>query len=333
MRTLTTENFPTYLRTKMFWRSRLRDVDIFDDVFVHKDQLKQVDLKALEAAGEIAIIYHNAQKRHKAFYSVPNYLPLKAGPIAPYLLEPQRVQQLDSLTTKMRSYLQMVSLKEDSGSTDYFNVFLQLKNLYLNFFFTVDLFSGRVHTPVSSFKREYRPNILIEGEQTSSLDVSTMQPTLLGKILEIQIGINEYSEWINEGRDIYLIIQTKEKLDSRDRAKKRYYEIFFSKPNKQLAELFGNANWVNWINEIKSKPLKANPRTQKKQHSNLAWLLQTSEVKIMREVWQGLVNANIFFLSVHDEVIIKVIDAKKAEEIFNNVLTKHFKFYKLNSKG
>ena len=227
----------------------------------------------------------------------------------------------------------MVSLKEDSGSTDYFNLFLELKNQYLNLFFTVDLFSGRVHTPVSSFKREYRPNILIEGEQTSSLDVSTMQPTLLGKILEIQIGINEYSEWINEGRDIYLIIQSKGKLDSRDKAKKRFFEILFSKPNKQLAELFGNANWINWINEIKSNPLEANPRSQKKQHSNLAWLLQTSEVKIMREVWQGLVNANIFFLSVHDEVIIKVIDAKKAEEIFNNVLTKHFKFYKLNSKG
>ena len=333
MRTLTTENFPTYLRTKMFWRSRLRYVDIFDDVFVHKDQLKQVDLKALEAAKEIVLIYHTVQNAHKSFYHVPYYVPLKEGPIAPYLLEPQRGQQLDSLTTKMRSYLQMVSLKEDSGSTDYFNLFLELKNQYLNLFFTVDLFSGRVHTPVSSFKREYRPNILIDGEQTSSLDVSTMQPTLLGKILEIQIGINEYSEWINEGRDIYLIIQNKEKLDSRDNAKKRFYEILFSKPNKQLAELFGNANWINWINEIKSKPLKANPRTQKKQHSNLAWLLQTSEVKIMREVWQGLVNANIFFLSVHDEVIIKVIDAKKAEEIFNNVLTKHFKFYKLNSKG
>ena len=333
MRTLTTENFPTYLRTKMFWRSRLRDVDIFDDVFVHKDQLKQVDLKALEAAKEIVLIYHTVQNAHKSFYHVPHYVPLKAGPIAPYLLEPQRGQQLDSLTTKMRSYLQMVSLKEDSGSTDYFNLFLELKNQYLNLFFTVDLFSGRVHTPVSSFKREYRPNILIEGEQTSSLDVSTMQPTLLGKILEIQIGINEYSEWINEGIDIYLIIQSKGKLDSRDKAKKRFFEILFSKPNKQLAELFGNANWINWINEIKSKPLEANPRSQKKQHSNLAWLLQTSEVKIMREVWQGLVNANIFFLSVHDEVIIKVIDAKKAEEILNNVLTKHFKFYKLNSKG
>ena len=333
MRTLTTETFPTYVRTKMFWRSRLRDVDIFDDVFVHKDQLKQVDLKALEAAKEIVLIYHTVQNAHKSFYHVPHYVPLKAGPIAPYLLEPQRGQQLDSLTTKMRSYLQMVSLKEDSGSTDYFNLFLELKNQYLNLFFTVDLFSGRVHTPVSSFKREYRPNILIEGEQTSSLDVSTMQPTLLGKILEIQIGINEYSEWINEGIDIYLIIQSKGKLDSRDKAKKRFFEILFSKPNKQLAELFGNANWINWINEIKSKPLEANPRSQKKQHSNLAWLLQTSEVKIMREVWQGLVNANIFFLSVHDEVIIKVIDAKKAEEILNNVLTKHFKFYKLNSKG
>jgi hypothetical protein len=68
-----------------------------------------------------------------------------------------------------------------------------------------------------------------------------MQPLLLDKILEKQIGINEYSEWINEGRDIYLYIQLKAKLDTRDKAKQRFFAIFFSYANKRLAEMFGNS--------------------------------------------------------------------------------------------
>lgn len=327
--TITTQNFATYLRTRMFWRSRLKNVDDKEPIHVPKDQLTQVDLKALEAAGEIAISKKKTQKGHEAFY----YVALKAGPIAPYLLKPPIGQKLDELTAEMRSYLMRVSLKEGAGSTDYFNVFLALKSEYLDLFFTVDAFSGRVHTPVSGFHRKYRPNILIDGEQTASLDVTTMQPLLLGKILETQIGVNEYSQWIAEGKDIYLSIQDKAKLEDRDKAKKRFFEILFSFADERLAQMFGNANWIKWINEFKSKPLEANPHSLEKQHSNLAWLLQTTEVKIMREVWQGLIDAKVVFLSVHDEVIVKAREAQKAEEIFNSVLSKHFKYYKLNSKG
>ena len=326
---LTTQNFATYLRTRMFWRSRLRNVDDKEPIHVPKDQLTQVDLKALKEAGEITISKKQTQKGHEAFY----YVALKAGPINPDLISPQKGRDLDNITAQMRSNLMRVSLKEGAGCTDYFNVFLELKNKYIDLFFTVDLFSGRVHTPVSGFHRIYRPNILIDGEQTASLDVTTMQPLLLGKILETQIGDNEYSQWINEGKDIYLSIQDKAKLDDRDKAKKRFFEILFSYADKRLAQMFGNANWINWINEFKSKPLEANPHSLEKQHSNLAWLLQTTEVRIMREVWQGLVNAKIVFLSVHDEVIVKAREVQKAEEIFKNVLSKHFKYYKLNSKG
>ncbi len=329
MSTLNTENFATYLRTRMFWRSRLRNVDDKEPIHIPKDQLKEVDLIALKEAGEIAITKKKTQRGHEAFY----YVALKAGPIAPYLLNPPKGQELNRLTVEMRSYLTRVSLKEGSGSTDYFNVFLALKNEYLDLFFTVDLFSGRVHTPVSGFHRAYRPNILIDGEQTASLDVTTMQPLLLGKILESHIGVNEYSQWINEGKDIYLSIQDKAKLESRDKAKKRFFKILFSYADKRLAAMFGNADWINWINDFKSRPMAENPHSLEKQHSNLAWLLQTTEVKIMQEVWQALIDAEIVFLSVHDEVIVEAREAQKAEEIFNSVLSKHFKYYKLNSKG
>ena len=326
---ITTQNFATYLRTRMFWRSRLKNVEDKEPIHVSKDQLTQVDLNALAAAGEIEISKKKTPKGHEAFY----YVALKAGPIAPYLLKPTMWQKLDDLTAEMRSYLMRVSLKQGAGSTDYFNVFLALKNEYLDLFFTVDAFSGRVHTPVSGFQRIYRPNILIDGEQTSSLDVTTMQPLLLGKILEAEIGDNEYSRWINEGKDIYLSIQDKAKLEGRDKAKKRFFEMLFSFADERLAQMFGNANWIKWINDYKSKPIEANPHTHEKQHSNLSWLLQKLEVNIMREVWQGLIDAKIVFLSVHDEVIVKAREAQKSEAIFSNILSKHFKYFKLNSKG
>jgi hypothetical protein len=329
MNNLNTQNFATYLRTKMFWRSRLRDVDILEPVHIPSKELRGVNIKELIRAGEIERTKKKTINSNEVFY----YKALKAGNINPSLLTTPLGQSLDSLTEAMRSYLKRVSLKENSGSTDYFNVFLLCKNNYINLFFSVDLFSGRVHTPVSCFNRVYRSNILIDAEETASIDVTTMQPLLLGKILETQIGINEFSEWINQGKDIYLTIQSKAKLDSRDKAKKRFFEILFSRPDKQLAELFGNTNWINWINDYKSKPLKANPHSQEKQHSNLAWLLQTTEVKIMRQVWHELIQANIVFLSVHDEVIVKARDVDKAEEIFRYILSKHFRYFQLNSKG
>jgi hypothetical protein len=76
-----------------------------------------------------------------------------------------------------------------------------------------------------------------------------------------------------------------------------------------------------------------NPHTYEKVHSNLAWLLQTTEVKIMRQVWQALKENGILFLSVHDEVLVQQVDAGKAEQLFRKVLSREFPYFKLNSKG
>lgn len=63
MSTLNTQNFATYLRTRMFWRSRLRNVDDKEPIHIPKDQLKEVDLTALKEAGEIAITKKKNPKR------------------------------------------------------------------------------------------------------------------------------------------------------------------------------------------------------------------------------------------------------------------------------
>ena len=326
---LTTKNFPTYLRTKMFWRSRLRNVDIFEPVFVPKNDLKKVDVAALIYADEISVLQKPTTKGFMANF----YKPIKPGPVDLSMVVAPNGKELDKLTFKMREYLKLVSLKSSEASTIYFDVFLAYITKYPDLFLTVDLFSGRVHTPVSNFHRELREGILIEGMPTASLDVTTMQPLLLGKILEYKIGQNEYSNWIKSGTDIYESIMIKSNLKSRDEAKKRFFEILFSYADNQLARIFGNANWIEWINKYKSIPINANPHTFEKQHSNLAWLLQCTEVKIMREVWQELANNYIVFLSVHDEVIIKETDLPEAELLFNKIMKKHFEFFKINIKA
>ena len=326
--------FIEYIRTKQFMLNALKGVDPNTFVFISMNEIKSrflvnphEDIKHLIEAGEIAVQENKSPKGYKYYL----YKVLKAGYYDLNLIEPKGIE-LTRTTERMMNILKDVSLKKDSPSTQYFNSFLEHKNHLLRIFFNVDYFSGRVHTPITSFKSEYRNNILIDEVETVSLDVVTMQPVLLGAILKKTIGENEFSSWINEGKDIYLMLQSKAKLKSRNEAKKRFFEILFSRANDSLQMMFGNSSWITWINEIKSKPFEANPRTLEKNHSNLAYILQTSEVNIMTEVWSKLLDSGIKFLSVHDEIIIKYSDHDKARKIFNSVLSKYLSYFRLSDK-
>jgi hypothetical protein len=238
----------------------------------------------------------------------------------------------DILFQTMVMHLKNVSLKPGAASTDYFNLFLKYQNTRPDLFFKIDSFCGRVHTPVTNFHRTHRPALLLYNEETTSLDVTTMQPLLLGKILLNEIGDNEYSAWINEGQDIYLKLQAKANLPTRDNAKKKFFEILFSKPSNSLSNMFGQSNWINWINEFKAKELPSNPHNETKAHSNLAWLLQTTEVKIMRKIWEALVFEKIPFLSIHDEIITTGKYLERVESIMTEILSTEFIYHKINSE-
>jgi len=317
----------------MFIQFRLKDKNPLDYVFISKAEIKRrffpfdtdKTLQKLAHSGEISII----QKETSNGYIINLFKCLKPGTVDLTLIEPKG-RQLNTVHERMMQNLHFISLPDEAPRTKYFDAFLHYRNNSIRLFFTVDKFSGRVHTPVTSFHKEYRNNLLLKDEVTSNLDVATMQPLLLGKILKNEIGENDFSRWLDNGEDIYLMLQKRAKIKSRDEAKKMFFQILFSKPNNRLVEIFGSSNWIMWVNDFKQKTLINNPHTIEKEYSNIAWLLQNTEVRLMFKVWKNLVKRNILFLSVHDEIIIRDCDYNSASIIFNEVLNKEFTYYKIN---
>lgn len=285
---------------------------------------RKAELEILVQMNELSITKKLNKNGREAFY----YSTLREREVDLSLIKPRK-QTLNIVTVLMKQNLKHVSLLEGAASTPYFDAFLNGKN-YLDLFFFQDLFSGRIHTPVSNFHRILRPNILIADQRTISFDVSTMQPLLLGKILKEQIGENEFSNWIDSGIDIYEMVKEKAGLKTRQEGKDLVLQkLLFCKSNEALNKLFGNANWIIWINKYKSsyEPLNKNSKT--KPHSNMAWLLQTTEVRLMKKIWARLLEEEIIFLTVHDEIIVQIKNGEKAQGIMHEVLNKELTFFKL----
>lgn len=327
------KTFVIYIRTLQFWQTRLKDKSIYESVYISSDEIEErfhldkADILSLIDANEIEVTVKLTINGNKAYY----YRVLQAGTVNLTLLK-HKSEPHTPLTLKMEQYLKEVSLKPNSPSTLYFDTFLKFKENYLHLFFTIDSFSNRIHTPITSFKSNYRKNILLKGEETSSLDVATMQALILSKILYQEIGNNEFSSWINSGEDVYIMLTNKAGLKSRDEGKKRFFEIIFGKPSNELNKIFNGESWINWVNNYKSIIDEKNPHSKLKPHSNLAWLLQTEEVALMSKAWQDLVELDIPFLSVHDEIIVRSSYLKNTKNILENTLQKHFSFFKINEK-
>jgi hypothetical protein len=328
------ENFITYVRTKQIFSLRLRtESDDIQPIHIPTKEIEEVyfpypkckrkdEIKNIVDAQELKVT-----EIDKRFY----YEVLKPGKINFDLIKAHPLPD-DPIFKAILYNIQSVSLPDGAESTDYFDLFLRYKTVRPELFLKVDSFAGRVHSPISNFHRTCRPFLLINGEETTSLDVVTMQPLLLGKILTNYLVNNEYSRWINEGEDIYIKLQQKANLQTRDQAKKKFFEILFSKPSNSLAALFGQTDWITWINNYKSKVEPLNPHGKLKVHSNLAWLLQSTEVKIMIKVWKLLAANRILFLPVHDEIIIPVSQAEKAREIMSGVFEKEFQYFRISGE-
>ena len=69
------------------------------------------------------------------------------------------------------------------------------------FFMTEDRFSGRIHTNYSQLQSEARNKLFVDNRPVVSLDVSSMQPLLLGFMARESVSLNCYNdveEWIND---------------------------------------------------------------------------------------------------------------------------------------
>jgi hypothetical protein len=329
-------NFLNYVATLNLLKTRLKGIDELFSVhipqkeietrfFVHPNYNRKNEIKMLIDKG---YLLKSKEYNHNTNRYYDTYICLRLGTPVPSLVS-YKIPILGLTRKFMLESLLHCELHENTISTDYFDFFLQHRKKYPHMFFKFDDFSERLHTPVTSFPSKSRKRLLLYGEPVASLDVAQMQPQILGKILKNIVGENEFSSWLDSGLDIYTLLADKSNLSTRKEGKDKYFKLAYGWPNNNLSDLFGNANWIEWINAYKRKPNKANPHWAK-QHTNLAWLLQTHEVDLMKTVWMALKEANIPFLTVHDEIICRQQDKNAAASIFRKILAENFTNPKLN---
>lgn len=323
----------TYIRTKIVFNYRLKDLKSYDKVKIYLYELKKLNchneklLEHLRRRGEI-----DYDEKRKEFWV------LKNGPIDLKLLQrtkrlAKQRMPLTPLHLYMREQLKHVTitlpLKDISV---YFRAFLEHRSNDLDSFFTVDSFSNRVHTPVVNLKHDQRMALRLYGKKLMSLDVKQMQPTILAKILLKGIGRNSFSDAIFKGQDVYVMLQERAGLATRPEAKKLLFQVIFGRPNNTTAQVFTteeDRKWMNWITEYKSKTEPKNPH-HKDCHTNLAWLLQYSEVQVMTDIWRRLMEDKIPFLSIHDDVLCIRKDGSRVRAIMEEELRGHFEYFELN---
>jgi hypothetical protein len=319
----------TYIRTKALYRQRLNKLKNYESVKIYESELNRLGCNR-------GSLLYSLKDRGEITYDDKGYFKaLKDGPIDFKLLEITKKEDkesmpLSSLHLWMREQLLHVELKVDDIPV-YFKAFLDHREKDLEAFFTVDAFSNRVHTPIVNLKGNLRFFLKFYGEDISSLDVKQMQPAILARVLLDAIGDNPFSSAIfDEGKDVYMVLLEKnDTLKNRDEAKRFLFKLIFGKPMNEIAGMFkGDDTWVRWINSYKSNYDKKNPHW-KKTHTNLAWLLQYSEVQVMTDIWTRLWKMNIPFLTIHDDVLCRKSDRDIVYRIMDEELKKHFKRYNI----
>lgn len=321
--------FTTYVRTKTIFQHRLKDLKTYDAVKVYMYELKKLGLHGRD-------IYQLREEGQIWYDDNGMFKAIREGPVVPRLLEQTRKwkkvrQELSTLHLYMREQLNDVTINTPNDQLPaYFQAFMTHRDNDMDLFFSVDGFSGRVHTPVVNLKGEMRKDLRLNGDSLISLDVKQMQPLILAKILEERVGGNPFSSSVFGGDDVYLILlKFNDAITTRNEAKKFLFQLIFGKPMDDIGQMFtGDTKWVTWINDYKRKEEKQNPHSRD-MHTNLAWLLQTQEVKIMTDVWLALAKRKIKFLTIHDAVLVRKRDRLVALSILNSELRRHFRKFEV----
>lgn len=323
--------FTTYVRTKMVFQQRFKDSPV-DFVKIYLYELKKLNVNGW--------LLHDLKLRREITYDDEgNFRPLLKGDIRPELLlitkrvSKQKVPEQEYHLCMKRTLLHVTIDLELTTLPVYFQAFLRHRQKHLDSFFRVDNFSGRVHTPIVNLKGEMRHALRIKGEKLCSLDVKQMQPLILGKVLKECVGDNPFSKALDNGEDIYvLLLNQNDSLKSRDEAKTFLYRLIFGYPMTDIGRLFqGDTAWVEWINSYKVRDEPNNPHHHDT-HTNLAWLLQSQEVRIMTQIWKRLCDKGIDFLTIHDDILVRKRNKDFVYQLMGEVLGKEFHKYDIIMK-
>lgn len=321
--------FTTYVRTKTVFKQRLKDLKDYNTVKIYIYELDKLGVN------NGPLLFRLKQTGELWYDHDGNFKALRDGPTDPSLLDrtKKRVKVKGKLTILhewMRDQLLHVELNVPRVDMPvYFKAFLDHRGKQLDAFFSVDAFSGRVHSPVVNLKGEMRRSLRLHGDLLVSLDVKQMQPTILAKVLLDSFGKNSFSTAIFNGEDVYVLLQRAACLSTRPEAKKLLFRLIFGRPKEDIGHMFnGDTGWVDWINSYKSRTEPKNPHKEDT-HTNLAWLLQYSEVRVMTGMWERLKEEDIPFLTIHDDILVRDVDVDVTYAIMKQELEKHFKKFSI----
>lgn len=216
---------------------------------------------------------------------------------------------------------------------EYIQSFNSCRGREIYSFITEDKFSGRIHTPFTSLPSGLRKYIVHKDfGKVKSLDLTAAQPNILAHILDEEDSNNEFSKAFFESDDIYIDLQEKLRLKTRDEAKKEFYRSVFGDGSSDSCLEFGRMypRSAELIWKMRFMNIPENPSIKK--HSNVAWLLQNKETEIFSEIWKRLHNDGISFLTIHDQIYFPKKDFKAAQKICNEVASKFLKKFYFKSK-
>ena len=225
-----------------------------------------------------------------------------------------KMPKLDLITSKVATHLSFTSLDVDkhdidTSLKDYLKYFFEAEDK--RYFVSKDIFGHRIHHPLTLVSKNVRPHITLFGQKTNFVDIPQSQPSLLSYFLKKQVGDNTFSEILDNGGDIYELINK----EDRDKGKKQFYELLYGR-NPNISHIVGEKG-EKWVNELKKTEIQANPSTNGN-HTNLAWLLQNKESEVMHKVFNQL---SYPFIPIHDEVIVMEQNIEDVTEKLREVLT------------
>jgi hypothetical protein len=174
---------------------------------------------------------------------------------------------------------------------------------------------GRMHTPVTTLKREVRKESLrLGGEETVELDIGSSQPFFLFLWL-LQRG---FSDWNGFDEDVleerlYRRIQEEGRFNSRDAAKRSTYRVLFGKSRRNAQNaVFAALYPAVWQALCDFKLREGN-------HAAVAHMLQRAESEFLfnRVIKQLIVDfPDMPIVTVHDSIIVPVSYKDRVEVFF-----------------
>lgn len=271
--------------------------------------------------------YKKRKRSHKFMDNYYNNIEKSLTPIAKQILRNLRKTKINISEKQFWSEVGVVDSDEKlsayQGMLEEIQEFNSSSAKEINEYIVEDEFGKRIHTIISRLPKKIRQKyVYINGEQTVELDLAQSQPTILGKLLEKEIGSNSFSSCVRHN-DIYLELVDKISGITRDDAKTIFYKIVFGKYDTKHTDMFFSvfSDTKEYITKIKRIKLDSNPSN--KRHSNLAHLLQRKESDVFRQVWGKLKRNRIMFLTVHDSILIQTKNLNKSLNLITSELMKH----------